>query len=785
MKRQNYNNEMEGQIAFYGAILPRVNRELTMDDLLEDNTDGILNGNILEFKLQINDVNKTLFQAVKYLSTRRIKGKEIPANILLVSLNDAKVYKFNSADFLTDIEKVYQNGAASKDNAGFIVTVKPTVFDLTDMLDLENVIKVLKETNYTKINIDDNCIIGWAERYYKANPDARKQDFIGDSEGQVKVQGEIRAPKEFKDFINPYTKPSNAQFMYLMDKLNDDLTQRKLGAFYTPRPYAEKAMELLQKAIDRVPAGNDYIILDRCAGSGNLEEFMTEEMLSHAIISTIEYYEFKVLQERFGDKVRHIIPAVETEDTFNRGLVTGADALSEEYINNPVIKAYVNDPKCNVIILENPPYAEASGIENQKAGVSKAAGVWKNGFVPQEFKKFIQEYNKANPENKITGQASNDMANCFIWAGFKHYLTKPEDSMVVFSPAKYWKSQNVLNKECGGAYIFDRGHFHATGGIGILCALWHNIDKIEDLIEVKACQIDKAGNLVEEGTVVGKKAYTKLSDKFNDKELIKRSTIKDGENCLKDGSKYAGAQMLRTSGKWDDDFLAYSIQDTGNIDAPALNSLLVTTCMYNGNGSYLTRSNALHTLPANSVGQFKSMISSYKYNGFINKTADGYDRYMEDVNNGTLTPFLLKNLFWASTNALSRTRSIYGHLDGVDDHLYINHFTLDNSAQSNYAMETLKAHKFFDSMTDKEEVIYNLFTEIIEQAKLTDGYNEEFNYGIYQIINELNTFEKDEKGKRVYHYPELNGNINTLKTLTKQYYIDELVDTFWEYEFLK
>ncbi len=782
----NYNNEKDGQIAFYNAILPRVNRDLSIDEILMDNNDGILNGNILEFKLQINDVATTLFQAIKYLSNRRIKGKEIPANILLISLNDNKIYHFNSEDYLDKIEVVYQNGAASKDNAGFVLLTKPTVFDFSKDIDKEKVILKLKENNYTKINLDDNCIIGWAERFYKENPDARKQDFIGDSEGIVKVQGEIRKPRYFKDFIYPYTKATNAQFMYLMDKLNDDLTQRKLGAFYTPKAYANKAIELLEKAISRVPKGNDYIILDRCAGTGNLEEYMTDDMLSHTIISTIEYYEFKVLQERFGDKVRHIIPAIETEDTFNRGLVTGADALSEEYINNSVIKEYVDNPKCNVIIFENPPYAEASGIENQKAGVSKAAGAWKNGYVPQEFKKHIQEHNKANPNNKIVGQASNDMANCFIWSGFEYFLNKPEDSMVVFSPAKYWKSQNVLNKECGGAFIFDRGHFHATAGIGILCALWHNIDKVEESIDVHAYQIDKkTGNIIDDGIVTGQKAYDKLSDKFNDKELVKRSTIKDGDNCIKNGEIYQGEQKLSTPGKYDNDFIGYAMLCTNNIDNPALDSLFVTNCLYGGHGSYLTRSNALYKLPANSVGQFKSMISSYKYNGFINKTADGYDRYMQDVNNGKLTPFLLKNLFWASTNTLSRTRSIYGHLDGNDNHLYINHFTLDNSAQSNYAMETLKEHNFFETMTDAEKEIYTVFNNVIELAKECDNYNPEFNYGIYQVINELNTFYKDEKGKRIYNYPELNSHINTLKVLTKKYYINELVDTFWEYEFLK
>lgn len=104
--------------------------------------------------------------------------------------------------------------------------------------------------------------------------------------------------------------------------------KRNLGAFYTPTLYAEKSLELVRTAIARVPAGNDYIILDRCAGTGNLESGLTDEELSHCIVSTVEYYEYKVLQELLGAKVRHIIPPIETGDTFKAGLVTGADAFT-------------------------------------------------------------------------------------------------------------------------------------------------------------------------------------------------------------------------------------------------------------------------------------------------------------------------------------------------------------------------------------------------------------------------------------------------------------------------
>lgn len=242
-----------------------------------------------------------------------------------------------------------------------------------------------------------------------------------------------------------------------MDKLNDTLQKKNLGAFYTPALYAEKSLELLRQAIARVPAENDYIILDRCAGTGNLECCLTDEELSHSIVSTVEYYEYKVLQELIGSKVRHLIPPVETAETFNAGLVTGADALSREYIENPVIHQYIANPHCSIILFENPPYAETTSAEHQRTGKGKSSSVWKKSYVVSEMKKEVKK------------TASNDLGNAFIWSAFKYYLRQPTDSYIVFSPVKYWKIHHLIDK------CF-RGGWHSIANIftpilmHVLCA---------------------------------------------------------------------------------------------------------------------------------------------------------------------------------------------------------------------------------------------------------------------------------------------------------------------------
>ena len=46
-----------------------------------------------------------------------------------------------------------------------------------------------------------------------------------------------------------------------MDRLNDDLHKKDLGAFYTHTVYAEKSLELVRKAIERVPGFREIIYI--------------------------------------------------------------------------------------------------------------------------------------------------------------------------------------------------------------------------------------------------------------------------------------------------------------------------------------------------------------------------------------------------------------------------------------------------------------------------------------------------------------------------------------------
>jgi len=759
-----YLLERDGQLDFYKVFLPRIDPNLKIEDILADNNDGVLNGNLLEFKLHVTDLNVALFQCIKYLSALRVKGKPVPANVLIVDVNAATAWLYRSAPYLSDIERLY-SGGASKDNSGFIGGTAEKVLHYDKPLDAETVVSLLKETNFTKIHIDENCIVGWASSYYKAVPTARKEDFLGDDTGKHKTIGEIRKPVHFADYIYPYTGQTNVKFNYLMDRLNDTLQRKNLGAFYTHRLYAEKSLELVRMAIDRVPAGNDYIILDRCAGTGNLEAGLTDEELSHCIVSTIEYYEYKVLQELIGAKVRHIIPPVETAETFNAGLVTGADALSKEYIDNPVIKQYLDDPNCTIILFENPPYADTTSVEHQRKGKGKESTTWKQKYAVQEMKR------------RVRGNAVNDLGNVFIWSAFYYYLRQPTDSYIVFSPVKYWKVQHLINKEFLAGFAFNRKHFHTNIEACIMAALWSNKDKQIENVYLKGFDIEDNKLVCYKSDLAVKRIHRSYSSSFYDKRVFSDDQT-NGILCEANGLERTKKNTLRCTPLFNHNCIGYMVVYTSGFDNPDLHSYLMVGGKYDGNGFFLRKDNYLEKLPMFCASRYITYNRAWTERARIMKSADGADRYFRDVASGKLNQFLLKCLLFTCIEMQNHMRTF----KGSDGRFYRNELCLDGTNGETLALRDVKKL----DLNDREKKIMNQWNEVMKWAKKAEHYKPSLTYGVYQIYAELDTTHADETtGETVYDNVELHTALAGLKTLVKEYYNAEIVPTLFEYEYLK
>ena len=496
-----------------------------------------------------------------------------------------------------------------------------------------------------------------------------------------------------------------------------------------------------------------------------MESGLTDEELSHCIVSTVEYYEYKVLQELLGAKVRHIIPPIETADTFNAGLVTGADALSKEYIENPVIKSYIDNPQCTIILFENPPYADTTSVEHQKKGNGKNSTLWKKGYVVQEMKKAVK------------GTAVNDMGNVFIWSGFKYYLRQPTDSYIVYSPVKYWKAQHLIDKKLMGGFAFNRRHFHTNIDACIMCAYWSNEDDTIEEFCLDGFDLRVDGSLSETIHLPIKRVHDSFSRLYYDKRTFE-SDETNGILC-----EATGLERTKSNTAWcpkihNTNCLGYMVVHTSGFDNPDLHSYLMVGGKYDGHGFFLRRDNYLEKLPMFAASRYITYNRAWTERARIMKSADGAAKFHADVASGKLEQFLLKCLLFTCTEMQNHMRTF----TGSDGRFYKNELCLDGTHGETLALRDLK--KIVKG--EKEHQILAQWDTLMTYAKAAAEYNPELTYGVYQIYAEIDTSHKDPTtGETIYHNVEVHTALRALKTLVKGYYNSEIVPTLFEYEFLK
>ncbi|MCV7492332.1 hypothetical protein M3D60_009945 [Micrococcus luteus] len=773
MGNYKYTNEGDGQADFFEEFGIDPERALIL------NTDGVWNGNLLEFKVSISDVNAVLFQAVKYLSKLRINGRPVPANMLLVDLNAERVYVYKSEDYFEDFHQVFLT-SASREVGGFRAKSSPKVIDDFFGAGAQQVVDLLRETEVVPIRIDHNCVVAWAERFYREVPGSTKADFLR-ADPKKGPLGELKDPRHFSGEILPYEGDTYEEFSHILDRLNDKLKKIELGAFYTPEAYVKKSYELLREAIDRVPAGNDYVIIDRCAGTGNLQRFLTDEELSHCIVNTYEEFEYLELAREFNQRVRAVIPPTYKAGDPKMGLMLNGDALSDRFVLgtiNPdgtrtpnVIQRYVDDPNCTIILFENPPYADVAGMEAQKVSGRQSFG-WKNSWVRQQMDR---EWGAGKVANS---RAIRELTNLFIWSAFRYYLRQPTDSYVVFSPTKYFKSQGLIEKRFIRGFLFNRRHFHARKDAGVSVILWSNEDEVgrEEFpltpfdINKKSGELHPGADHRENpgpGDIVVRKTRVLLSSLYDNRRL---DTDRPSIVCTPNGyetnrTTYANNPV---SGP---DIIAYLVADAAAFENTDLRTVLTRVSIFSAtNGFAVRRDNYLSKLPLFAVGRLPSE-GRYWIRGVLNRNADNGDNFSHD------REFLKACLIFTALAYHNKCLSF----TGSDDRDYRNELCFDDGT---VASEDLKTF----TLDQRDKDLLEQWDKVLTIAKNTKNYDPELAYGTYQIAQELNTSKRVKVGrdmKTVYDYPVLNGELNTLKKMTMQYHAEAVAPKLWGYGLVK
>ncbi len=509
---------------------------------------------------------------------------------------------------------------------------------------------------------------------------------------------------------------------------------------------------MLLNAVAQIPAGMDYVIIDRCAGVGNLEDGLPDEILSHCILSTIEPNEYQILLYKFADKSAVVIP--ETDAMAYDIIPSEADILGN--VLNDYVREKVNDPNCVVILVENPPFSEAGSGGTQKTG--KKENKWKQSYIARKMKE------------EIGGVVTNDLANLFIWSGFNYYLTKPEDSYILFSPTKYWRNQQLVNKTFAGGFLCNRREFHAQLNSAMSCIWWKNVDDFEtESLTLTPYDIDGNGVKPAADDITIRKAWHMFSEQY-DKRSFPDDT-QDGVLCEKDGTELVqDGRKIRIAPLYNRNVIAYMATQSFLIDRK--NFKLVRCALYDGNGFYLRSDNFLEKLPLFVAAVFP--YDKWYKTDVYSKCYDGNGAHLADYE------FLKKCLIYTALTMKNKCRSFIGS----DGRFYKNELCLDG--------DTLAARELakFD-LSKTETVLCKYFADVKFEACMAEEYDSTKTYGAWQINEELNikipSGRKDKHGKDILvrKYPKLNTEIEKLKAELAKYYETEIIPDLFKYQLIK
>lgn len=453
MRYYEYPVELDAMRAFYNEIgYPEGRIDYSC------NTDGrpIVNfgthqlGSLVEFKVVAKSNSDVFNQMKRYVRAYNARGLSLPKYGVYIITESQKYTVFNLE------YEAYCEDAVICSNLDLIVDLERRT---------SNADSWINNTETQKGWIDENSIVAYNDIYFSSRGKSRKKkdDFIA----------ELANPTILN--IKPYEwQPDGDMERKLLDCLGSEELKKRLGAFFTPEYAARQSTNYVRNIIKNLSEDEDYVIVDRCAGGGALEQFFTEEELSHCILSTMVFAEKTTLKGLYEGKVKAILPLDETTDS--EGCMPSGDALSEEFNDglSTILEICRRDTesrgkKLVVIGLENPPY--------KTAGSEAIRG--KGREVKSSSDNFITE--KMKESGKLKNRALVDFANKFIWSGFEYFF----DYYVVYAPIKYWKNQNVVDKKFLEGSIANRADFHATeGGISIIS--WKNEDTVNEHIILQA-----------------------------------------------------------------------------------------------------------------------------------------------------------------------------------------------------------------------------------------------------------------------------------------------------------
>ncbi|MFC3050602.1 hypothetical protein [Kordiimonas pumila] len=382
----------------------------------------------------------------------------------------------------------------------------------------------------------------------------------------------------YRQFWAIYHRPPKAEYRnYLLERRDSliPLDERSFkGAYYTPLHVVDKAYDKLTETLGKNWQKN-YIVWDMCCGVGNLE--VKHSNPRNIYMSTLDQADVDVMRA-----TKTCVAATRFQYDYLNDDITDDGQIDYSLTNKMPegLKKAIAEGK-KILVLINPPYAEATNSENTaiKENAENKSGVAKTKFAATA----MTEY----------GKARNELYTQFIARVAKEI---PTATLAIFSTLKYVNAPTLdmfrttwQVKYMDGFIVPSRAFDGLKGNFPIGFLIWKTnmvTPKKETITEISVEVLDK------QAQPIGEKIFFNPSDKPLLTDWVDRPATNNTKVVpLKNAITPATAKGDLRGTKWADGALAW-VNCAGNDLQNAGNKTMIFSSGYgSGRGFYATPEN--------------------------------------------------------------------------------------------------------------------------------------------------------------------------------------------------
>ena len=388
---------------------------------------------------------------------------------------------------------------------------------------------------------------------------------------------ELGNKEGYRQFWAIYHKPPKSEYRdYLLERRDSliPLDERSFkGAYYTPLHVVDKAYDRLAETLGK-NWQKDYIVWDMCCGVGNLE--VKHSNPRNIYMSTLDQADIDVMKA-----TKTCVAAQRFQYDYLNDDIT-PDGKIDYSLSNKVpapLRAAIAAGK-KILVLINPPYAEATNFENISTGLVDAenkTGVAKTKFAATAMAEF--------------GKASNELFTQFVARIAKEI---PTATLAMFSTLKYVNAPTlaIFRKAWSATYldgfvVHNQAFDGLSGKFPIGFLIWKtDQSKNKRFTEILTEVLDKDAN------AIGDKVFFNIPNSQCLNQWFERPKTNSVEVVpLKNAVAPATATKDLRGTKWADNAVGYMLSGGNDLQHAEQQTVIFSSGYGSARGFFITKEN--------------------------------------------------------------------------------------------------------------------------------------------------------------------------------------------------